>query len=89
MIYLHGVGLLIAALGGIVLEQMRQHLGVGQVVDRDDFIAGSPEHLPESQTADAAEAVDCYFHCHNSITSISLILYHFTRFFPFFQEVRQ
>ena len=49
---------------GIVLHQMRQSLGVGQIVDRDEFDVrladASPNHVP----ADTAEAVDAHFHCH-------------------------
>lgn len=57
----------IVALRRIVLEKMSEHLGRGQVVDSDDLIAGSAEHLTESQSADTTEAVDSYlnvFGCH-------------------------
>ena len=45
---------------------MRQHLGVGQVVDRDDFVALSAEHLTESQTADTSETVNCNLNSHGN-----------------------
>ncbi len=44
-------------LSGIVLQQVSQHLGAGQIVDRDDLVTLSIEHLTESQTTDVAEAV--------------------------------
>ncbi len=45
-------------LSGIVLEQMSQHLGAGQIVDRDNLIALSVKHLTEGQTADTAKTID-------------------------------
>ena len=51
-------------LGGIILQKMGQHLGAGQVVDGDDFVAIGFEHLTESQTANAAETVDRNFNRH-------------------------
>ena len=53
------------ALSGIIFQQMRQHLGAGQVVDRDDLVALRLEHLTESQTADAAETIDSNFDSHS------------------------
>ena len=52
----------VAALSGIILEKMREHLGVGEVVDGNDLVAGSVEHLAESKTSDSSEAVDCNFY---------------------------
>ena len=54
----------VALLGGVILEQVRQHGGAGQVVDRDDFVALGTEHLTESKTADPSETINCNFHCH-------------------------
>src|SRR5699024_2050187 len=46
---------------GVVLEQVRERLGVGEVVDRDDFdvAATSGDRAPEI-AADPTEAVDAY-----------------------------
>ena len=49
----------------VVLEQVGEHLGSGDVVDRDDLelrraFSGGPEHV----ASDAAEAVDANFHSH-------------------------
>ena len=38
------------ALCGVVLQQVSQHSGAGQIVDGDDFVTVSLEHLTESQT---------------------------------------
>ena len=54
-------------LRGIVLQQVSKHLGAGQVVDGNDFIALRLEHLTESQTADAAKTIDSNFDSHNKI----------------------
>ena len=54
----------ISALRGIVLEQMREHLRVNEVVDRDNFIALRAEHLSERETADTAETVNSNLNCH-------------------------
>ena len=59
-----GVAAGIVALGGVVLQQVSQHLGRGQVVDSDDFEALSAEHLTESQTADTAKTVNSNFNRH-------------------------
>ncbi len=49
---------------GVVLEQMRQRLGIRQIVDGHEFdvvaMQGRPDHVP----ADAAETVDAYFYSH-------------------------
>ena len=55
----------IVALRGVVLQQVREHLGGSQVVDGDDFVALSAEHLTESQTADTAKTIDRNFNRHN------------------------
>ena len=54
----------IALLGGVILEQMSQHRGAGQIVDGDHVVPGSAEHLTERKTTDAAEAIDSNFNCH-------------------------
>ena len=61
------VGESVSALRAVVLEKMGEHLGIGQVVDGDDFIARRTEHLPERKTADPTETVDSNsdIFCHN------------------------
>ena len=49
---------------GIVLQQVRQRLGVGKIVDRDEFHIIAVQTRANDIPADAAEAVDSYFHCH-------------------------
>ena len=57
---------LIAALCRVILEQMRKHLRIGQIVDRNDLIPFGTEHLTECQTTDTAKTIDCNFNCHNN-----------------------
>ncbi len=58
----------IVALHGVVFEKVSEHLGAGEVVDSDYFIAFSVEHLSESETTDTTKTVNCYFYvCHNRI----------------------
>ena len=59
--------LCISALRGIVFEKMRQHFGIGKIVNRYDFVALGAEHLTESQASDTTEAVNSYFNCHVKI----------------------
>ena len=60
-----GIRKSISALRGIVLQKVRKHRGAGEVIDRDDLIAGCIEHLTERKTADTAKSVDRNFHvCH-------------------------
>ena len=54
----------VGALSGVVLQQVSQHSGRGQVVDSDDFEALSTEHLTESQTADTTKTVNSNFNRH-------------------------
>ena len=64
---------------------MSQHLGAGQVVDGDHLIALSAEHLAESQTANAAETIDCNFDRHwNDLLKIDGVPYcsYFITFLP-------
>ena len=52
------------AVDGVVLEEMRQRFGIGDVVHRDEvepaFVETCPKHVP----TDAAEAIDADTHCH-------------------------
>ena len=57
-----GIGVLITLLGGIVLEKMSEHGGIGKVVDGDYLITLRAEHLPERQASDPAETVDSNFY---------------------------
>ena len=57
----------VTALCGVILEQVSQHGGLRQIVDRNDLITLSAEHLSERQTADTAETIDCNFNCHDCI----------------------
>ena len=51
-------------LSGVVLEQMSQHAGAGQIVDCNNLITLCLEHLTESKTADTAKTINSYFnHC--------------------------
>jgi len=49
------------AVHGVVLEEVRQILGVAQVVDADDLNVGVIEAVAEDHAADAAKAVDTDF----------------------------
>ena len=46
-------------LGGVVLEKVGESLRIDEVVDGDDFKATALISAAESETADAAEPVDC------------------------------
>ena len=54
----------VVALRGVVLQEVREHVGGGEVVDGDDLGALVTEHLTERQTADATKAVDSNLYCH-------------------------
>ena len=56
----------VVALSGVVLQQVSQHLGGGQIVDGNNLEALSAEHLTESQTADTAKTVNCNFDRHGN-----------------------
>ena len=49
---------------GVVLQQVRQRLGVGEIVDRYKLdivpVQGRPDHIP----ANAAEPIDANFYSH-------------------------
>src|SRR3984885_3078786 len=55
------------AKNGVVLEQMRQGCGRGQIVDCDEFEIGFAKRSAKNV---AADAVDAYLHCHlNKVSS--------------------
>ena len=75
----------VGTLSGVVLEQMGQHRGAGQVVDGDNLVALSAEHLAESKTTNAAKTVDSNFnHGKDLLHTVSGGLmphrYYYTRF---------
>src|ERR1019366_6204475 len=49
---------------GVVLQKMRQRLGIGEVVDRNEFQILVGERGPQNVAADAPETIDAYFDCH-------------------------
>ena len=55
-------GAAIALLSGVVLEQVSEHLGIGEVVDSYYLVTLCAEHLSESKTSDTAKAVNCNFY---------------------------
>ena len=58
-----------APLGGIVFEEIGQIVRRNNIADGDDLHVGADHALlgdgAENQAADASEAVDCNFNCHN------------------------
>ena len=55
----------VGAVGRVVLEQQRVHLGIDEVIDRDDLdVRGTLDERLERLTADPAEAVDADTDCH-------------------------
>jgi hypothetical protein len=58
-----------ATLGGVVFDEVSEVVGGDDIAHRDDFDVFTDETLfdqrPEDQAANAAEPIDCYFHCHN------------------------
>ena len=62
------VSILVSALGRIVLQQVCEHGRLREVVDSDDFITLSVEHLTECETTDTAKTIDSNFYCHLKIT---------------------
>ena len=52
----------VITLGGIVLQEVSEHLRAGEVVDSNNFIAFSTEHLTECETTDTAETVNGNFY---------------------------
>ena len=55
-----------AAVDGVVLEEVSERLGVGEIVDRDDVEVGAAalEDGAEHEAADAAEPVDANLEDH-------------------------
>ena len=51
---------------GVVAQQVSERLGVGQVIDGDEFDAGIAEPRPQYVAADAAETVNRDFDAHIS-----------------------
>ncbi len=64
-----GDGLLEVSEDGIVLEQVGQGGGGGEVVDGDEFDVGVAQSCAEYVASDAAEAVDAYLNCHKDFHS--------------------
>ena len=58
------IRILITPLCGVILQEMCEHRRARQIVDRDDLIAGSIEHLTECETTDTAKTIDSNFYCH-------------------------
>jgi len=56
-------------LSGIVLQQVSQHLGAGQIVDCNDLVTLSIKHLTESQTANTTKTIDSNSNSHVNSTS--------------------
>lgn len=56
---------------GVVLEEIRESLDVGEVVDPHELDVGAPpEGGTKHKTADAAESVDANPYTHNLISSV-------------------
>jgi hypothetical protein len=51
----------------VVFQQVRQRLGVGQVVGRYEFNIRIVQACPDDVSSNAAEAVDSYFNGHNPL----------------------
>ena len=49
---------------GIVLEQVRESLGVGKIVHRHEFNVGTVKGRADDVPADAAEAINANLDCH-------------------------
>jgi hypothetical protein len=64
-----------AALGGVVLEQIRQVVRGDDIAHRDDFHVFADHALfgdgAKHQAPDASEPVTCDFYCHRSISPVS------------------
>ena len=61
---LNRISIFVLTLRGIVLEQVCEHFRAREVVDCNNFITLSVEHLTECETADTAKTIDSYFYCH-------------------------
>ena len=60
----------VVALSRVILQKVREHLGAGKVVDSNDFVSFSTEHLAECKTTDTSESVDSYSYIFLSHVSI-------------------
>ena len=63
-----------STLSGLELQQVRQHLGRGQVVDSDNLEALSTEQLPEGLTADTTETIDSNLNRHKKFLHLIVVL---------------
>ncbi len=56
-----------AAMDAVILHQMGIGLGIGQIVDRDEFDVGAARFIqgPGDKTTDATKTIDTNFDCHN------------------------
>ena len=59
---------------GVVLEQVGEGGGGGEVVDGDEFDVGVAKRGAEDVASDAAEAVDSYLNCHKDVHSYDLFV---------------
>ena len=62
-----------ATLCGVILQQVSQHFGAGQVIDGHNFIALGLEHLTERKAANAAKPIDCNFNSHTDKSSLCVL----------------
>ena len=60
----YSISILVLALGRVILQQMSEHLRGSEVVDCNNFITLSIEHLTECQTTNTTETINSYFYCH-------------------------
>ena len=63
-----------STLSGLELQQVRQYLGRGQVVDSDNLEALSTEHLPEGLTANTTETIDSNLNRHKKSLHLIVVL---------------
>ena len=54
----------VSALSCVILEKVSEHGRLCKVVDSNNFITLSAEHLSESETSDTTETVNRNFYCH-------------------------
>ena len=57
----------ISAQNRVVFQQVRERCGRREVIDGDELDLGIAESCAENIAADAAEAVDAYFDCHECL----------------------
>ena len=56
--------MIILSLRGIILQKVRQHFRLRQIVNRRDLKPRRAEHVPKRQPPDPSEPVDCYLYRH-------------------------